>query len=243
MTDAWDPLAIFRRLALALLVAVVVAMGFQAGRWSQPPAVPRPLPEPSANPSPAAGGTTVDWPGATRMVQLVPVGYSQTQEGAVAAASNYAQVLRGNVLLDESLSLSTVQTASGTSDSPLAARVEQRARAVGAQLQLTGPVGGNAVTVHFSAVAYHLDSYRPEKAVVSIWGVWLVGRYLVLPATQSWMTLTDTLLWNGGDWKLRDEQEVSGPAPRLSQTMASGTDLPEQLARYQPFRATPGHQG
>src|SRR6266702_3768962 len=76
--------------ALGLGAVVLAVAAFGIGRWTAPASASG---QQRATVSAPSGG-----PGPTRVENGVPVGYAHTQEGAVAAATNYLTVVDGQMI-------------------------------------------------------------------------------------------------------------------------------------------------
>ncbi|MEA2668777.1 MAG: hypothetical protein QOJ33_1711, partial [Chloroflexota bacterium] len=78
-----------RRAGAALVAVLLLGLAFWVGRSNAPTARTGAV----ATPATSAGA------GAARIQDGVPVGYTRSQAGAIAAATNYTQALSGQLLL------------------------------------------------------------------------------------------------------------------------------------------------
>jgi hypothetical protein len=175
--------------------------------------------------------------GAARIEAGVPVGYARTQQGAIDAATNYASVQNGRLLLDsasyrkaDDLMMAPVNRASEVQ------RDMQNLQALDDSYGFsTRPHQGYPVHVRFSPVAYHLDAYDDTRATVSVWALWLVAVDRILAPQVQWATWTDTLVWLG-DWKIETSGVRPGPAPYPAVGAdAKASPLPDELTSWQEY--------
>jgi len=160
-------------------------------------------------------------PGATATSGVVPVGYPQTEAGSVAAATNYLTVLLG------SPSMLTAATRDPIIAAAVAPESQEQVRAelgglndeVSAMYDVieggTTRTGGTVVMM-LTPKSYHLDSYSPDRAVVSIWHdvvTGVSGAQSTYPPSASYGTATVTLGWINGDWKWLSVDGYDGPTP------------------------------
>lgn len=199
-----------RAVTLGLLLAVLVALvvGLAIGRLTAPTSHSG-----STRTVPVASG-----PGPTRTENGVPVGYTDTKQGAVAALLNYSVVLSDPRVLLNAKRRAQVLAIVATSRY---ASTFQGAGAAALSAARSGPIGkgilSGAQTVYLSApIAYRVQSYTPSTAVVAGWGVSVVGNDQGVAPQATWGSTVTTAQWVNGDWRIDSVTSSDGPTPALA---------------------------
>ena len=224
-----------RRLGLAIALGILVAATLLllvaiSGRVSH---------RQSSAPQPPAPDRVYSILGAGHIESGVPVGYEHTAGGAAAAATNYAAALNGSLILDPEKLRAAVQTvtASGSLQRMLETTEQTLDSANNAFGLITNARNGVALTIRFVPVAWHLDRYDATEAQVSIWAVAVFAEAGVLTPRQNWMTVTYSLAWLQGDWKLTDAGATPGPVPLITEPgQQANTDVPVQMRDFKEYR-------
>lgn len=180
----------------------------------------------------------VKGPGPTKTVAGVPIGYAHSQDGAVAAASAYAESIGP-------LALATPEAR----DAALAAMTDPKGRdevrrglepgleALGKGL--TTPTSADAV-VRSAPVGYRVGVYSEERAEVELWAVGVVGNAQSLPPSASWGITKVLLRWVDGDWKLAASVEQSeGPTPQLNGSASPPLEFAQAIRGFRSFHHAP----
>lgn len=89
-------------------------------------------------------------------------------------------------------------------------------------------------------IGTHTDGYTADSTKALVWCAGLgglAGTSSTKPVTASWYTLTLTLHWTGGDWKLTDYTRQDGPAPvPADQQAASADEITGAVQQFGGFR-------
>ncbi len=220
-----------------LVVAAVAGLVLAAASFVLGGAVMRPAP-PAAVTAPVR---VVPLPqGASRLEAGVPVGYEQTESGAVDAATNYLVALNGPLVLHPD----QFRAAEGVIAAP-AYRTQMLAEGDASLRALNSSFGfasngsmGIPIALRLAPIAYHLDSYDGEHAAVSVWAVWVFAEGGILAPQQHWFTATYLLEWTGGDWRVSGASARPGPIPAPpQQTVADpSSPLPDALTNYREYQ-------
>lgn len=204
-----------RRRLLATAAAVVVfAVGVAAGLAL---AVPAERPQQRA-PVPVG-------PGPWRVEQGVPVGYAQTEAGAVSAAATYASVFGDKRLLDSEVARQTLGVFMAP---PLV------------EAQLAGfPDAGGLVddpgyAQRIQPLGYRVAAFTGDRAVIDLWLV-ILGEGDPAREQIAWSTDTLTLNWVDGDWSVIGIDGADGPTP----TPAAPGDAAAAMNSFAPFVLQP----
>ena len=172
------------RLLIALVVAAAAGYAVvRAALDGGPPA----RPAMGAAPAPASSsvGATAD----------------RSPGGAVAAASNYLQLLdEASPTADASLRAVTLP--------PLTAQATQAEAAAVALTRRLSP----AAFVRGWRLGWRVDSYQSTSATVALWAVGVVAGPTEVVAPD-WSTTVCTLRWSGRRWRLSAARTVPGPTP------------------------------
>src|SRR5262245_51187090 len=146
-----------------LLFVVALAVGLSLGRLT------------ASGPSGTSPGrpVTAGVPGvgATRVVAGVPGGYAHSQEGAAQAAGNYLAVLNGPLARDRArASAALAQIAEPTARPRLEKDLETASRGYEELWGVQSAIRqGKRVLLTLTPIAYRVDSYTPEEALVRLW--------------------------------------------------------------------------
>jgi hypothetical protein len=179
-------------------------------------------------------------PRATDVSAGVPVGYSRTRDGAVAAMAAYGQALADpRVQLDDprrravAAAVGTERYAHALEDAE-AVFAARRRSAVGQALR----PGAHAVFLGLP-VAYRVLSYSGSRAVIKSWGVAVAASDTGLEPRASWGTTTTTAVWRDGDWKVDDVRSELGPVPAGTGTPSQAPSFITALAGMRTLRHAP----
>jgi hypothetical protein len=175
--------------------------------------------------------------GATRIEAGVPVGYARTRQGAIDAATNFATVQNGRLLLDSAgyRKADDVMLAPVNRDAELQHDLQNLQALDNFYGFTTRPKKGFPVHVRFSPVAFHPDAYDGTHATVSVWALWLVAVDQILAPQVQWATWTYTLVWLR-DWKIEATGVRPGPAPYPAVgSDAKASPLPDELTSWQEY--------
>ena len=205
----------FGALGLAGLLFAVLVLGVLARPKSQPPAA-----QPQALPPVAAPTATVPTAaGASRTEAGVPVGYPETQAGAVAAATNYLVAFTQPRMFQPLVRMQVLTVLAGPERAPeLIRSVDPGMQRAAQTLQVdpnTGTSSMGELVSRLVPVGYKVVSYSNGRARVAIWGTSLAGvagASSSVPVVNSWATDTVDLEWDG-DWKWAGFVEADGPTP------------------------------
>ncbi|PYC85488.1 hypothetical protein C7C46_06905 [Streptomyces tateyamensis] len=162
----------------------------------------------------------------------IGTGYPHTEQGAQSAAANYAVALGGadmfrtdgrRTVLGAIADPAVADALRGRLDQ---AMTPEALAGYGLDAQGRAPTGlvfvSRAVPIGTRTDGYSADT---TKALVWCTGLGgLAGSGSTLPVKATWYTLTLTLHWVGGDWKLTDFSRQSGPAPVPADQQAAGAD-------------------
>ncbi len=213
---------------------VLLAAGFGIGRLS--------VPASGSGQQQHATVTAQGGSGPTRVENGVPVGYAHTQDGAVAAATNFVMVYDGPLNTDPV----KYRAAIGTLSAPRSkARFQAEAeRSLATFQSATGLISyaqqGRAEVFRTVPLAFHLDTYSDGTAQVSIWSESFIAIDGVVPAKETWTTATYIVEWATGDWKLSSigayKGGSEGPVPVTTQPSLPTAALPAQLKEFKTYR-------
>ncbi len=205
-------------LAVAL-VAFFVGRATVAAPTSTKPA--RPTAQPSASAPSGAGGV---WPGASRLDNGVPVGYADTQQGAVQAATNFSDVLNSaEFVLHPAAYRTAIRTMAAPSWS-----VDPEARLAPFATAIAAAANGTTVIVRAFFLGYHVDSYSAGSASVTVFGGGLSA--IDGQSTPAIAILAETyaLEWVG-DWRVTNEGTTFRPGLQLGNPAPQTNRIPDQL--------------
>lgn len=192
--------------------------------------------EPLAPPVPAEAGAEPVGP--VEVVAGVPRGWRHDAEGARAAAvatvrltghiATAGFITRGDII--ESISTARFgPTLSARSASQLG--------------EMTAPLGSVGVPASQVLWSEHpltarVVSADDRRAVVEVWSVLVVGVPGAGAPRQAWRTVTVTMAWERGDWRIDGWASSAGPTPMLAE--AAAVDGVEDIAVVAGWRAAGG---
>ena len=168
-------------------------------------------------------------PGPTAEENGVPVGYAHTEEGAVAAATNFSLLTAGEDLLD----VTALTTAMETLAAP-EWKDEARAQATNGNEFIVDRYGDDA-DLTGAVLRYDIVDYSPDHAVVKLWTVSVVSGSKRPNVEEVWGTLTVSLVWTNGDWRVEGNESAPGPAPidlPAGQPEQSASSLMEEFHEF-----------
>jgi hypothetical protein len=177
----------------------------------------------------------------------VPVGYQHSQQGAVAAAANYARVLSSILILDRSERRAAIEALAA----PETLARQQRAfdQAVASLSKGLGVTDGAAqdgtVLLRAVPVGWRLEEYSGDRATVAIWVTSVLGALGGppdgVPVREAWGTTTVKLRWVDGDWKQLQSTTTDGPVPIAdSATPTAASQLIPEAQQFKEFNYAPG---
>src|SRR5215216_2482631 len=225
-------------LTMVLLAIVLFLGGLVVGRATMTGD------RPAAAPAEAAPATGV---GPRRVSQGVGVGYAHSQQGAVAAAANYAKVLSSALILDTARRRAAIDTlAAPEARARLQKTFDQAVASIRAGLGVSGSAGDGAqVLLRATPVGWRVEQYGKGSARVAIWvtsvGGSLGGQGGTVPVREGWGTTTVSLRWVDGDWKQVASTTTDGPVPiaDVAPPTAAG-ELVTKANEFKEFTYAPG---
>lgn len=230
-----------RRVAAVFGAAfLVTAVGFVAGRATAKASRPvrvASVPSTASRAAAVPGPTTAE---GTHTVAGVLLGYTDDERGAVAAATTFARVLGGPLLLSPSAFTAAVQAiAAPDQEDALTQAADQQLSALDESEQLTAlAVQGVAVSVTAAPLSYLVQSFSAQQASVAVWAVGVIAVEGRTVATGAWSTVAYELSWvpSVSDWRLDRAPLVdAGWAPAQAQPTPATSDIPGQLSQYQRY--------
>ncbi|MFD8085482.1 hypothetical protein ACFV4F_27705 [Kitasatospora sp. NPDC059722] len=162
----------------------------------------------------------------------IPSGYPHTDQGAQSAATNYAVALGGADMFRADTRHTIVTTIADPAALPtLQTRLDQgfggdTAARYGLDAQGHAPKGLTFVS-RTVPVGTKQTGYNDAEAKIEVWCTVLngvAGEHSVQPVTANWFTMTLSLRWTAGDWKLSDYASRPGPAPMPGDQQAATAD-------------------
>jgi hypothetical protein len=185
--------------------------------------------------------------GPRKIVSGVPVGYLHNQQGAVAAAANYARVLSSTLILDRPKRRAAIEALAA----PETLARQQRAfdQAVASLSKGLGVADGatqdGTVLLRAIPVGWRLEEYTGERATVAIWITSVLGALGGppdgVPVREAWGTTRVKLRWVDGDWKQLQSTTTDGPVPIAdSATPTAASQLIPEAQQFKEFNYAPG---
>lgn len=207
--------------AVALIVALVFGIGLVVGIRVDGAG------DSGGDPSISTPTTGQPDPGPTGVLNGVPVGYAQTEAGALAAAEHFQEIGSSSLAADESVYVEAMSTMAAPE---WRERAEETGRNGVAFFEERYGVEGSLLT---SPVGARLVEFSPSTAVVELWSVSLSSGSNVPAGEQVWSLTTLSLRWVEGDWRISDQETSSSPPPPLvnGQQPESARRLVDEFSR------------
>lgn len=205
------------------LVAVFVVGAFVHDGSAPAPATPK-----------VENSTTQSGP--TKIINGVPVGYDQTQDGAIAAESNY-----------ESAWFRAVRLPAEQRQVVLATFIAKDALdgmsqlATAANTLLSREAGDKLVSIQ-KPISARIITYTPDKATVGAWSIQITAGSAMEYAREDWSLSTVALVWENNDWKflaISTTDNPPAPVPSTSSTAVKSSDAYDLLTNVSEFANVP----
>ena len=205
--------------ALALGLLIGVLLGFVLDQGSKPESTPR-------GPSVVTTGPTTEENG-------VPIGYARTEEGAVAAATNFNLLAGKDELLDRDSMVTAMETIAAPDWKDEATR-----QATSGYDYVVDTYGSNA-DVSAAVVRYQVVDYTNNQASVRLWTVSLASGSKRSQVEEVWAVVTIDLIWTDNDWRVNGIESSVGPAPVDLPSDQSGESATTLMEEFDEFRGAP----
>lgn len=167
----------------------------------------------------------------------IPAGFAHTEQGAQSAAANYAVALGSTDMFDADHRHRIVSSIYDPGVSAALQASLDRAYSGAALTSLgltadgTAPAGltfvSRTVPIGTKVTADTAGSASADARTVEVWCtdlVGLAGAGSTKPVSTAWFTITEKLVWSGGDWKIRSSTQKEGPAPVTADNQAASAD-------------------
>lgn len=190
-------------------------------------------------------GASVGGVGPARVRDGVATGWAHSRDGAVAAATSYATLLSGPLILDARRRHAAIAAvAAPAAEADLQRTFDQLAPllAKGLRAGQPGSAGGAAqLVLRAIPVGWRLDSYDGARAQVAIWSTGIGGSTAGIPVQEAWGITTIGLAWVVGDWRVTSAKTEDGPVPVADDaTPADAPALGRQAQDFKEYRYAPG---
>lgn len=215
---------------VALAVVLIVAAFWFRGRGddsTSPPTSPGPSSTSEPAPPEAIAGA-----GPTRLEDGIPVGFTQSEDGAVAAVMSWTPFYARGEDPEAAFQLMEVAWLEETYDEERAAEERARGRTLGAYSD-RGSL--DYLAAQGTPLAYRVETYDENEAQVAVWDVRIVAQEPVEGPEAIYRTVTWTLRWDGEakDWRVFTVAIDSGPTPDLGfADEADGEQVTSRLDGY-----------
>ncbi|MFI8167808.1 hypothetical protein ACIGAN_15780 [Streptomyces sp. NPDC085931] len=175
----------------------------------------------------------------------IPTGYSQDEQGAQSAATNYGIALGSADMYNTKKRHAIVNTvyAPDVAATQLSAFDQVYSRRsflekLGLNEDGVAPSGQTFVS-RVIPVGTKVTSFGGSTATVALWYTSLFGlsgEGSTNPVTESWYTTTYQLKWVAGDWKITDFTQEDGPVPvGRDQRASTAEDMTKAVEEYGGF--------
>ncbi|GGV17245.1 hypothetical protein GCM10010495_34430 [Kitasatospora herbaricolor] len=238
-----------RTLLTVLVVVTLLVLAISVanrGKADPDPAAPPSADRAAASAAPggAGPGPSGEQPVSTTSNGIAN-GFPHTDQGAQSAAANYAVAIGSAEMFRTEARHTIVATiADPAALAGLQGRLDQgfggdTAARYGLDAQGKAPKGLTFVS-RTVPVGTKSVSHTESDAKVEVWSTGLTGlagERSTLPVVQNWYTLTLSLRWTGGDWKLVDFTSRQGPAPVPGdQQAATAEEITGAVQQFGGFR-------
>ena len=177
----------------------------------------------------------------------VAIGYADTKDGAMAAATNYIAAYVSEPMVHSDQRHAMIHQIADPAIEPQLQSELDTAFATAARgygLDTSGnPPAGQTLVYRGVPAGVQVQSYTNDKAVVSVWTCTIdgiAGQGSTNPVTSTWSTLTVTLTWVNNDWRWNDFAQADGPTPvEGTQQASSSADLQKAVRQFARLRYAP----
>ena len=177
---------------VGILIGILLGFVFDEGKGETSP----------GGPTPSVAG-----PGPSTEANGVPVGYARTEEGAVAAATNFNLLSGRDDLLDREAMTNAMQALAAPSWKSEAAKQAQNG------YDYVAEAYGDDADVSTAVLRYDLADYAADRAVVQLWTVTVLSGSERPNVDEVWGVVTVNLEWVDADWRIAGIESSPGPAP------------------------------
>jgi hypothetical protein len=162
----------------------------------------------------------------------IPAGFAHTAQGAQSAAANYAVALGSSDMFNADRRHRIVTAIYAPAVSAGVQNDLDQAYS-GASLKSLGLTAGGTAPAGFTFVSRtvpigtKVTSDTAGAKTVEVWCtdlVGLAGSGSTKPVSTAWFTITEKLVWAGGDWKIESSTQKDGPAPVAADNQAASAD-------------------
>lgn len=165
----------------------------------------------------------------------IPAGFAHTEQGAQSAAANYAVALGSADMFNADRRHRIVSAIYDPAVSTGLQTALDQAYS-GAALKNLGLTAGGTAPAGFTFVSRTVpigtkvttgSTGSADAKTVEVWCtdlVGLAGSGSTKPVSTAWFTITEKLVWSGGDWKIRSSAQKEGPAPVAADNQAASAD-------------------
>lgn len=193
-----------RPIAILVVLASAVAVGFGIGRWSS-----------GSSGRAASGPATRDG--------AVPAGFAHTREGATAAAADFAALVATPALADPA-SMSATLAAIAAPGADFGEAAASAVDGLAARLAESGVKLDDRVTFRTFPLTARVRRYSESFAEVEVWAASVLAVDDARPAGAAFVTYRFSLTWTDSDWRVEDL--TVRPTPPEPATPSEIVDFP-----------------
>ncbi|MET9346683.1 hypothetical protein [Streptomyces termitum] len=226
-------------MAVGVVVLLVAAIAF-ANRGGEDPADASPTSRTPGKSATAATGTRP----VTGHDGTVPTGFAHDEQGAQSAAANYAVALGSTDMFQKGPREALIRAVYAPDVvEGLLKRLDgsyspSLMAATGLNADGTAPTDLTFVS-RTVPVGTKVKEYAGGTATVEVWCTGLVGlagEGSTRPVTSTWYTLTQKLVWAGGNWRVSASSQTEGPTPVNGDNRASlAGEIADAVEQYGGF--------
>lgn len=182
--------------------------------------------------------------GPTRIEAGVPVGYPRTEDGAVAAATQYVAGIDAKRLFDDDARAEAVEVlAAEDARADVTAQIEPGIELALQGLGLDGETVANdpSVVVRSLPAGYSVESYSDDEAVIDVWTTVIFFAEGRQALSGLWSTERVNLRWERDDWRLTGFSSREGPTPPSTPT-GGASGIAQRINAFDEYVSVPAPQ-
>jgi hypothetical protein len=154
-----------------------------------------------------------DTAGPSDKINGVGIGFTHSEDGALAAATNLVLTLEQAVTTDRSSAVQAYETlAAEASQETLARDMGAVWDALNNGVATNGPLN-SSLFLRTVPIGHELTRYADDRATVEIWTLTVLAADGMVEPLATYETATVELVWESDDWKVWATSSTTGPVP------------------------------